>query len=207
MSGGYDISPRKGYIALESEGAPTLFRNIRIRELPSSGALDPKHVSTAYDGHKARYDGASLDGWLLPADRAVTWKATDWTMTHESEPSGRPMPLLSADSYGDVEIVTDWRWVDEAEPVAGETPTALRDVLPSGARAVVVAQAGPGVQPAGKWNRVVQRIVGSRLTMTVNGTTVIDNAVQEGLPARGRLALVPVGRRVEFANVFVKPLP
>ncbi len=207
VSGGYDISPRKGYIALESEGAPTLFRNIRIRELPSAGALDPKHVSTAYDGHKALYDGKSLDGWVLPADKAVMWKATDWTMTHEREPSGRPTPLLSADVYGDVEIVTDWRWVDEAEPAASQAPAVARDGASPGARAVVVAQAGPGVQPAGRWNRVVQRLVGNRLTMTVNGTTVIDNAVQEGLPARGRLALVPAGGTVEFANVFVKPLP
>ena len=43
VSGGYDISPRKGYIGLESEGAPTLFRNIRIRELPSAGTLPPAH--------------------------------------------------------------------------------------------------------------------------------------------------------------------
>jgi hypothetical protein len=76
-----------------------------------------------------------------------------------------------------------------------------------GARAVVVPQGGGATQDAGKWNRVVQRIVGNRLTVEVNGTVVIDNAVQDGLPAKGRVALVPVGRKVEFANVFVKPLP
>jgi len=53
---------------------------------------------------------------------------------------------------------------------------------------------------------VVQRIVGNRLTMTVNGTVVIDNAAQDGLPARGRIALVPAGHKVEFANVFVRAL-
>ena len=30
VSGGYDITPRKGYIALESEGAPAVFRNLRF---------------------------------------------------------------------------------------------------------------------------------------------------------------------------------
>jgi len=68
-------------------------------------------------------------------------------------------------------------------------------------------QPGGATQAAGKWNRVVQRIVGDRLTMTVNGTVVIDNGAQDGLPAKGRIALVPAGRKVEFANVFVKPLP
>jgi hypothetical protein len=38
VSGGEDCNWRKGYIGLESEGAPTEWRNLRIKELPSSGA-------------------------------------------------------------------------------------------------------------------------------------------------------------------------
>jgi hypothetical protein len=53
----------------------------------------------------------------------------------------------------------------------------------------------------------VQRIVGDRLTVSVNGQVVSDAVLQEGLPARGRIALVPAGRKVEFANILVKPLP
>ena len=34
VSGGYDITPRKGYIRLESEGGRVLYRNLRIKELP-----------------------------------------------------------------------------------------------------------------------------------------------------------------------------
>lgn len=34
VSGGTDIEPRKGPLALESEGAPVEFRNLRIRPLP-----------------------------------------------------------------------------------------------------------------------------------------------------------------------------
>jgi hypothetical protein len=205
VSGGYDISPRKGYIALESEGAPTLFRNIRIRELPGAASLAPAQVATAFDGHKALYDGKSLKGWLVPADRAVHWKPTDWTLTHQGETGPHPLTLLSADTYGDVEVIADWRWVDEAEPAAAQ-PAVPTPRLPSGARVVVMPNPGNGVEPAGKWNRVVQRLVGNRLTMTVNGKVVVDNVEQEGVPATGRLALVPVGKKVEFANVFVKPL-
>jgi hypothetical protein len=39
VSGGYDCNYRKGYLALESEGSPLEFRNIRIKEWPST---DPK---------------------------------------------------------------------------------------------------------------------------------------------------------------------
>ena len=45
VSGGSEISPRKGYICLESEGSPAEFRNIRIKELPSTGAT-PEQTAT-----------------------------------------------------------------------------------------------------------------------------------------------------------------
>jgi hypothetical protein len=205
VSGGYDISPRKGYVALESEGAPTLFRNIRIRELPSAAALAPAQVATAFQGHKALYDGKSLSGWIVPADRALYWKPTDWTLTHEGDP-GTPIPLLSVDTYGDVEVIADWRWVDEKEPAANQ-PVAEPSPILSGARVVVEPRSGRATEPAGKWNRVVHRILGNRLTTTINGTIVMDGVAQDGLPPTGRIALVPVGRKVEFANVFVRPLP
>ena len=39
VSGGYDITPRKGYIHLESEGGRVLYRNLRVKELPPAAAL------------------------------------------------------------------------------------------------------------------------------------------------------------------------
>jgi hypothetical protein len=34
VSGGFDCTPSKGYLCLESEGAPVEFRSLRVRELP-----------------------------------------------------------------------------------------------------------------------------------------------------------------------------
>ena len=45
VSGGSQITPRKGYICLESEGSPVEFRDIRIKELPSTGAT-PEETAT-----------------------------------------------------------------------------------------------------------------------------------------------------------------
>ncbi len=207
VSGGYDISPRKGYIALESEGAPTLFRNIRIRELPSAGALAPAQVASAYEGHVALYDGKSFTNWQPPADQRARWRSNDWTIAYEAPTPAPGQPLLSSSVFGDVEIIADWRWVDEAEPAATAAPAPVSARSLSGVRAVVMPHPGKATQAAGKWNRVIQRLVGNRLTTTVNGEVTVTDAVQEGLPARGRLALVPSGRKVEFANVLVRPLP
>ena len=216
VSGGYDISPRKGYIALESEGAPVLFRNIRIRELPSSASLAPQQVATAYEGHRSLYDGKSLTGWLTPADRATRWKPTDWTLTHQGDASRAPLALLSSATFGNVEVIADWRWSDKAALAtqAGDAAHSAKSI--PGARITVAPTSGPQVRPPGEWNRVVQRILGNTLTSSINGQPVAERVQQRGLPAMGRVALVPaiqgddgyVGqdRKIEFANVFVKPL-
>src|SRR3954464_15923728 len=51
VSGGHDIRPRKGYICLESEGGLIHFKNIRIKELPSTNPK-PADVAKEDDGFK-----------------------------------------------------------------------------------------------------------------------------------------------------------
>ena len=63
VSGGFDITPRKGYIALESEGAPAMFRNLRIRELPSASAIQADQEAAADEGYGSLYSGVDLSGW------------------------------------------------------------------------------------------------------------------------------------------------
>ena len=46
-AGGTKCSPRKGYLALEAEGSECRFRNIKIKELPTS---NPKPEEIAIDG-------------------------------------------------------------------------------------------------------------------------------------------------------------
>jgi len=52
VSGGHDVTPRKGYICLESEGSPVEFRNIRIKELPSTGATPEETATLAEPGEE-----------------------------------------------------------------------------------------------------------------------------------------------------------
>ncbi len=49
VSGGRDATPRKGYICVESEGSPAEFKNIRIKELPTTNPK-PGDVATPAEG-------------------------------------------------------------------------------------------------------------------------------------------------------------
>lgn len=60
--------------------------------------------------------------------------------------------------------------------------------------------------PAGDWNRFVITMRGDRVTVVLNGETVIDRAQLPDVPARGRLGLQDHGDPVEFRNLFLKAL-
>src|SRR5207247_738275 len=56
VSGVSKCNPRKGYLALESEGSECRFKNLKIKELPST---NPKkeEVADEAQGHKSLYTG------------------------------------------------------------------------------------------------------------------------------------------------------
>jgi hypothetical protein len=63
-------SPRKGYLALESEGAECHFKNIRIKELPSTNPK-PEEVAQKDEGFQSLFNALDLTGWKTDKD---SWK-------------------------------------------------------------------------------------------------------------------------------------
>src|SRR5213076_927699 len=77
---GTDVSVRKGYLCLESEGGLIHFRNIRIKELPGTPDLDPKFIARADEGFKSLYTGLDLSGWTASEQGKLAWQPKDWTL-------------------------------------------------------------------------------------------------------------------------------
>jgi hypothetical protein len=72
VSGVSGCSPRKGYLALESEGAVCHFRNLKLRELPSSNP-PAEQIANLDRGHRSFFDGLTFTGF----EAGPTWKAAD----------------------------------------------------------------------------------------------------------------------------------
>ena len=119
VSGGTNITPRAGYICLESEGSPIRFRNIRIQELPPAEPPLPADQSAAPDeGFRAIFD-ATLAGWFEragapPAAAAAPsegghWTVRDWVLAFD----GKGKDLWTERSFRDFEMIVDWRWVGD----------------------------------------------------------------------------------------------
>ena len=73
-------------------------------------------------------------------------------------------------------------------------------------------------KPVGEWNTFEITMKGDRLTVVLNGQTVIDNVQLPEVPAKGRIGLqhhggmkpdgewIPASSLMQFRNVFVKEL-
>jgi hypothetical protein len=98
--------------------------------------------------------------------------------------------------------VNIWCW-----PVgSGEVYDYREDAsLPAEVRASVTPKMKAD-RPIGEWNRFIITLRGDRLTVVLNGQTVVDHAQLPGIPPRGRLALQHHGAPIQFANLFLKPL-
>jgi len=60
--------------------------------------------------------------------------------------------------------------------------------------------------PPGQWNRFEITAIDDKVTIVLNGKTVIRQARLPGLPERGPIALQHHGDRIQFANIFIKEI-
>jgi len=100
VSGVSECKPRKGYLALESEGAVCHFRNLKIKELPSSNPK-PEEIAHEAKGHKSLFNGLDMDGWTT--ERGA-WEAMGGHLR-----SRGAAPISTQAKYGPCELVFDYR--------------------------------------------------------------------------------------------------
>ncbi len=145
VAGGYDISPRKGYIHLESEGGVVKWRNLRIRELPPAGTLMPDQIANADEGHVSLYNGVDFTGWQFPTGHEAHWVSRDWWISYDGQSSAPDKNLKSARTFGDVSVVTDWRQAPSPDPVL---PIGFEGMtLPADAQALATKAIAAAGQP------------------------------------------------------------
>ncbi len=60
--------------------------------------------------------------------------------------------------------------------------------------------------PVGQWNRFEITAIDDKVTVVLNGKTVIREARLPGLPERGPIALQHHGDHIQFANIYIKEL-
>jgi hypothetical protein len=206
VSGGYDITPRKGYIHLESEGGRVLYRNLRVKELPSAGALPPEQIAQQDEGFVSLYTGTDFSGWHYPKGHEGHWLSKDWVIAYDGKSQSDEKDLRSAKVFGDVSLIADWRWTSTGDANAATLPIGIDGAgLPDEAQAAIARALT--TKPSGDgWRRAILTRRGGRLSLVIDRQTVFENVAVGGAGGRGPVVLRHEGRPVEFASIFIKEL-
>ncbi len=193
-SGRDDRNYRKGYLALESEGAPVEFRNVRIKELPSSNP-PATHIAPLDPGWAPLYTGIDLRGWKSAGDAKTRWAANGWQLALKDNATAEKQTLWTEAQFGDVEFLMDIR--------AGKNATA--DAAPT---LLVRGRDGKGTEvktgiDAGKGGRIRVQVKGTEAVVFLNDKETARLAVPAG---PGAMGLKDTGAGMDFGNLHVRKL-
>ena len=218
VSGVSKCTPRKGYLALESEGSECRFKNLKIKELPSTNPR-PDEIAKVDEGFRNMYTGLGLSGWKVDDETKKHWRPND--MILHSDGKG---PLTSAKEYRNTEFIVDYRFPKGTrEPctfqLRGSKHTTKIKITPTGqvttsvhadsgaARSTATSSGmADGVKGPGNWNRLRIRQQGDSLEVAVNRKLFgIMGTNKDSPPQSAAFMLVP-GSAMDFANLFVREM-
>ncbi len=218
VSGLSKCKPRKGYLALESEGSECHFKNLKVKELPSSNPSKDE-IADEDQGFKNLYSGLDLSGWQTSDEAKKHWHPRD-TVLHYDGTGGE---LTTEKQFGDAEFVVDFRFPKrdaKSCSIGLRANDALNLTISPDGKLILgghqgnVSWQGPikefeGLKPAGEWNRLhaTVRGEGKKLVITINGKKTPDlfSGINDHWPANGAFSLNPTGA-MDFANLFVREL-
>jgi hypothetical protein len=125
VSGLSKCNPRKGYLGLEAEGSECHFRNLKIKELPST---NPKPEEVADEAHdwKRLFSGVDLSGWKDDPGHRGHWQPTKGILSYDGKSEAKDKDLWTEKEYGDFVLTADWKF--PTKPVMKKRPV----ILPSG---------------------------------------------------------------------------
>lgn len=140
VSGASSVTPRRGYLCLESEGSEVHFRGLTLTHL-EGGEPSPADTASAAEGFRPLYDGVSLSGWSEDEALAGHWTPRDSILAYD----GKGGDLWTLAEFGDFELIADWRWKaapnDRALPVINASGEPAVDTA-GGSLTQVVPDAG-----------------------------------------------------------------
>jgi hypothetical protein len=215
VSGVSKCSPRKGYLALESEGSECRFRNLKIKELPST---KPKasEIAEVDQGHKSLYSGLDLEGWYAEKGAKKHWHANDTVLHYDGKGEAKDNALQTEKKFRDAEFITDFKFPSKGKEctfvVRAKENGLVFNVTPDGS--FVVKQGGKILSDKGaiaknlkktEWNRLQITTQGKKFTVALNGAKLLEGDVPEELPKRGPISLEP-SSGMDFANLFAREL-
>lgn len=227
-----------GQVELQAHGNPLYFRNIFIREIPRDTDVPGIAEAETAEGFAPLFNGRDLEGWT--GDTGGYAAEEGKIVIHPERGSGN---LYTVKEYADFVLRFEFKLTPAANnglgvrtPLEGDAAYAAMElqILEDGSPVywglkpyqyhgsiygVVPARRG-ALKPVGEWNAEEVTVRGSRVTVVVNGTTVVDADIDAasaggtvdgnahpGLTRKfGHIGFLGHGTIVEFRKIRVKEI-
>jgi hypothetical protein len=227
-----------GQIELQAHGNILYFRNIFLREIPRDTAAPPLAQSEADEGFAPLFNGRDLEGWTGDTNG---YAAEDGKIVVRPElGSGN---LYTVKEYADFVLRFEFKLAPAANNGLGIRAPLEGDAAYAGLELQILEDGSPvywglrpyqyhgsiyGVVPArrgclrppGEWNTEEVTVRGRRVTVAVNGETVVDadlDAASAGgtidgnehpglKRTSGHIGFLGHGSPVEFRNIRIREL-
>jgi len=227
-----------GQIELQAHGNPLSFRNLFIREIPLERAVTGMSAAEAGEGFTPLFNGRDLEGWTgnLAGYAAENGKI----VVHPERAGGN---LYTEKEYTDFVLRFEFKLTPAANNGLGIRAPLEGDAAYEGMELQILEDGSPvywglqpyqhhgsiyGVVPArrgvlrpiGEWNSEEVTVKGRRVSVVVNGTTVVDADIDAasaggtmdhrehpGLKrGSGHIGFLGHGSIVEFRSIRIKEL-
>jgi hypothetical protein len=203
---------------------------------PATSADKDKEQNVPPEGFQALFNGKDLKGWKVLNGKMEVWGVEDGLLYVNGKGGGW---LMTEKEYADYELRLEYKvpkagnsGVAQRAPLKGdpayegmeiqilddEAPQYkdLRPTQYTGSIYDVVPPSKRVTKPAGEWNTMKIIAKGRKVTVELNGTTIVDANLDDYkdradkhpglLREKGHLGLQSHDGRVEFRNLFVKVL-
>ena len=189
------------------------------------GAVALAADNTPPEGFTALFNGKDLTGWGTGVDKPANekqiaeWKIEGGIIKY----TGKDGDLWTTKSYKDFVLMVEWRFEkpgDSGIYVRGSSKCQaniwVNDLgsgeiwgyrTDNGMPEEVRKAATPSKKadkPVGEWNAFIITVKGDRMTVVLNGETVINGLQMLKCPAEGAIALQNHGNPLEFRNIYIK---
>jgi HEAT repeat protein len=196
------------------------------------------------DGFEQAFNGKDLSGWkglvadpparakMTPEESARAqaeaddlmrrhWRVVDGVLVFD----GAGHSLCTKKDYGDFEMFIDWKIESKGDSgiyLRGSPQVQIWDPAqwPEGSGGLYNNQKNPknpltpADRPIGEWNTFYIKMTGDKVTVLLNGITVVDNEIMENYWERdkpiypfGQIELQAHSTTLYFQNIFIRALP